>query len=152
MKKIKVKVIYDSAKPEKRRTCFWKSDQISSKYNETHEFEFISIAECLDKESNPFSLLELFSRKNTDIIIVNWDSINGDPIYGSDRAFQFFNHYRPDMISWVEKGGIIFLEAQTAAWQLVNDPYFIFSKDIKLITGRENKDRDSAYTNNSLLA
>lgn len=147
MAKINVKIICDNSDPRKGRTCFWKSDKILSKYSGTHNFEFISIAECLENESNPYSLLELFSKNCTDIIIVNWDSINGDPIYGSDKAFQFFSHYKPDMVSWVGKGGIIFLEAQASAWQLLNSQYLIFSEGIKVSKGRNNRKRECAYVN-----
>jgi hypothetical protein len=144
-----IKVIYDKIDNEKRRTCFWES--LKDKYKGVHDFKFISIADNLNgEESNPFLLLELFDRRLTDIIILNWDSINNDSIYGSDRAFQFFDHYRPDLNIWVKNGGIIILEAQTAAWKLVQNSYNIFPKKIK--TTEERKARgEHALINKKLL-
>lgn len=80
------------------------------------------------------SLPRLFSNKN-DIIIINWDSINTDPVYGSDRAYQFFKHYKTGLNSWVENGGILILEAQSAQWKLVQDSYSIFDENIVVSRG-----------------
>lgn len=115
---VNIKIIYDSKDPEKRRTCFWESvkEQIEGNYN----FQFISIKDTLESD-DPFQLLELFDKNKTDIIILNWDAINGDPIYGSDKTYQFFDHYKPDLNKWVENGGIIILEAQNAAWKPVQN-------------------------------
>lgn len=144
-----IKIIYDKIDKEKRRTCFW--EYLEEKYKGVHDFKFISMADNLNgKESNPFLLLELFDRRQTDIIILNWDSINSDPIYGSDRTLQFFNHYRPDLNIWVENGGIIILEAQTAAWKLVENSYNIFSKNVKTTKERASRG-EHALINKRLL-
>ncbi len=31
-------------------------------------------------------------QSNTDVLVVNWDAINGDPDFGADRALQWFSH------------------------------------------------------------
>lgn len=131
-KKIKVKIITNKYHDEYEKTCSWKS--IESKYKDSHEFEFVNIAKYLEEKenSNSFLLLNIFDRKYTDIIIVNWNSINGDPITGSDKSFLFFKHYEPFMRYWVKKGGIIILEAQTVASMLTQNSYDIFCKDIKI--------------------
>lgn len=124
----KVVVIYDRHRHSKRRHCFWK-DIRGTKEQEIRfriHFRFVSIADELLKRRNPSC--ELFDRRQTDIIIVNWDTINGDPVYGSDRAQQFFEHHRPDMKAWMEDGGIIVVESQGASWGAIQRPYECFVK------------------------
>jgi hypothetical protein len=140
---------------QKGRTCFWmyyQRNKIEKKESIfiDHDVEFISVADVLSKyfkEDNlqngdphinkkksketftPF-LPSLFSIKNTDIIIINWDAVNKDPVYGSDKAFSFFDAYKNAMQSWVEDGGILILESQSHAWKLVQDSYCIFDSDV----------------------
>lgn len=78
----------------------------------------------MQKRRNPSC--ELFDRSKTDIIIINWDVINTDPVYGSDRTQQFFEHYRPDIREWMKEGGIIIVESQGASWGAIQKPYEIF--------------------------
>lgn len=48
---IKIKVICDDNREDKRRVCFWASEQILSKFNQKeHSFEFLNIADYLDKK------------------------------------------------------------------------------------------------------
>lgn len=143
-----VKIIYDSKDPKKRRFCFWESvkEQVDGNYN----FQFISIKDTLES-SDPFQLLELFNKNETDIIILNWDSINGDPIYGSDKTYQFFNHYIPDLNFWVENGGIVILEAQTAAWKPVQDSYDTFAKKFAIRTTKKRSRGKCAIVNKKLI-
>lgn len=124
--KIKIKIIYDTIDPKKRRTCFWES--IEKMVDGNYEFEYISVSETIDSEE-PFKILELFNKKKTDIIVLNWDSINNDMLFGSDRTFQFFNQYSPALNGWVEDGGIVIVEAQTIAWKLRQSSYDIFTKE-----------------------
>lgn len=132
-----IKIIYDSENENKSRPCFWKLVKVDGNYNP----QFISIQDAL-ASGNPLQLLDLFDKDNTDIIILNWDSINNDPIYGSDRAYQFFDHYKPDLKMWVENGGILILEAQTAAWKLVQNSYNIFAKGVRTTKEREARGED----------
>lgn len=143
---LNIKVIYDSDDLNKRRTCFW--EKIEGNNQNNYNFQFISIRDTLN--SDPCKLLDIFSNDVTDIIIFNWDSINGDPLYGSDRAFDFFNHYRPDLNTWVENGGILIVEAQTAAWKLVQNSYNLFTKNNIKTTKERIRDK-SAYINKKLL-
>lgn len=144
---LNVCIIYDSESPEKRRTCFWESikEQISDNYN----FQFISIQDTLVSD-NPFQLLRLFDKNKTDIIILNWDSINGDPIYGSDKTYQFFNHYKSDLLRWVKDGGIIVLEAQTVAWKLLQESYGIFTENTLIRTTKKKIRGKHANVNKKL--
>lgn len=125
---VNIKIIYDNIDPEKSRTCFWKT--IDEKSDDNYKFEFISVGETLDSEK-PFKVLELFNKKKTDIIILNWDSINNDMLFGSDRTFQFFYQHSPALKGWVEDGGIVIVEAQTSAWKLIQSSYDIFTRESK---------------------
>jgi len=82
------------------------------------------------KKLDSLFLLSILDRSKTDIIIVNWHSINNDPIYGSDRSFTFFSHYKIGLNSWVKKGGILILEAQCGQWVPVQESYNIFDESI----------------------
>lgn len=84
---------------------------------------------------DPLFLTTLFEKKNTDIIIVNWGAINNDTIYSSDRAFQFFSHYRMAFDLWVEAGGIFVLEVQSGQYVLSQDSYQLF--ETKIVTLKE---------------
>ena len=129
----------------KGRTCFWekilKNNEPLKEQLGILEIKCISIADSLNKYFDEyytdveelyedFLPNELFSSEKTDVRIINWDSINTDPVYGSDRAYQFFNHYRTGLNKWVENGGILILEAQSAQWILVQESYNIFDENI----------------------
>lgn len=121
----KVVIIYDRNDPKQRRTCFW--EKIIDRFDQQEvSFRFLSISESFFKQ-NPAA--ELFSRNRTDIIIINWDAINTDPVYGSDQAYIFFLHYVPDMDRWVKQGGVIIVESQSASSRLVQNAYDIFTFD-----------------------
>ncbi len=49
---------------------------------------------------------------DTDILILNWDVINGDPDFGADLALRWFEHRRLAVRNWLNKGGILILEGQ----------------------------------------
>jgi hypothetical protein len=77
-------------------------------------------------QGNPAT--ELFDKKLTDVIIINWDAINTDPVFGSDVAYSFFEHYVPDMDNWVKNGGVVLVESQAAAFIPIQDSYDIFTE------------------------
>lgn len=154
---LNIKIIYDGKDEEKRRTCYWlnfkeiakntniKTSDISQKPNDDKtnkfitekfsgniddkyfHFEFMSVKEFLDSDYR-LEILDLFKRDKTDIIIINFDSINGDLVYGSFEAYQFFNIYIHRLNKWVQDGGILILEAQTVSSELVQSSYDIFTK------------------------
>lgn len=115
-----------------------------------YNFEFVSVQDTL-VSSDPTQLLYLLDNKKTDVIIVNWDSINTDPIYGCDKAYQFFNHYKPDLIQWVKNGGIIILEAQAASRKLVQTSYNIFTDNKHEIKVNEGVNYGQSATVNKKL-
>lgn len=229
-------MICDENREDKKRVCFWASEEFLSKFNQDeYSFEFLNIADHLDKKPidsdyinkhpayaayltdkynylrrskpyadnlkekiddylnknscdslqkiyeeqkhldknstflesfgkklnssilldlfgktlDPLFLLSLFEKSKTDIIIVNWDAINNDPVYSSDRAFQFFSHYRKGLDSWVKEGGIFILEAQSGQWILTQESYQLFDK--KIITSKKVKDPDPEANKNTKL-
>lgn len=50
--------------------------------------------------------------RESQILVINWDAANGDPDFGADFAQRWFQHRRPDLLSWVDKGGILVIEGQ----------------------------------------
>lgn len=144
--KIQVKVICDRSLAS--RPCLWRD--IHKNYKNECDFYFIQLAEYIEGLANhhdtssqlkPTELLSLFDNKLTNIIIFNWNSINGDPIYGSDRALQFFYHHASKLHNWVQNGGVVIVEAQATtldfsqdSWYLSQGPYNIFSKNITVAT------------------
>lgn len=53
----------------------------------------------------------LFS-KPMDVLVINWDAVNGDPEYGSDVTARWFETQRSHMWSWVAHGGLLIIEGQ----------------------------------------
>jgi hypothetical protein len=85
----------------------------------------VSVAEELKAHRHPGR--KLFSA-DTDVVVVNWDAVNGDPVYGSDRTQQFLAHYQPDMRNWLGRGGVLVVESQGASWTAAQEPYDIFTE------------------------
>lgn len=124
----RIAVIWDSRDPERRRGCFWEifREQFQEDLNGAI-FNFISISESIASGQDPSS--ELFDKEKTDVIIINWDAINTDPVYGSNIAREFFHHYVPDMNDWASQGGILIVEDQLAGCRLVQTAYDPFTYD-----------------------
>ena len=47
------------------------------------------------------------------VLILNWDAVNGDPEFGAHLSQRWLEHRRPEIIEWVRKGGILLIESQT---------------------------------------
>lgn len=50
--------------------------------------------------------------KVTDIVIFNWDVLNGDPMFGADVTARWTSHYRSNLLEWVYGGGVLVVEGQ----------------------------------------
>lgn len=126
-RRLRICIVIDHRRPSRRRRCFWVNLLRSSTHDFRHrvEVKLVSIADELKRGRNPATVL--FSPDRTDVIIVNWDAINGDPVYGSDRAFQFIEHYRPDMLEWLRQGGVVVVESQGASWSSIESVYSCFT-------------------------
>jgi hypothetical protein len=122
-RQMQVTVIVDRNSKRRRRTCFWPEVLDSEKYDIRYRVNHIeySIADTLDKKRNP--AVQLFSPERSNIIVINWDAINGDPVYGSDRAYQFLERYRSDLREWLRQGGVLIVESQGVSWGASDDAY-----------------------------
>lgn len=121
----KVAIVVDQEKHH--RSCFWELlyEDTDNDLWRLADFKLKSVADELSKKKNCAGYL--FDKEKTDIIIINWDAINGDPVYGSDRAFSLFEHYKPDMTDWMRHGGKIIVESQGASWGALQKAYDVFS-------------------------
>jgi hypothetical protein len=59
---------------------------------------------------SPALLYELETRQ---ILIFNFDSINGDPAFGSDFALRWLQIHHLRLLRWVEQGGTLIIDGQT---------------------------------------
>lgn len=120
---IRIVVLIDRKRRAYRRTPFWRAvfkvpDQ---DFRHRVDVRYLSIADELNRNRNPAPLM--FTTDAADVIVVNWDVMNGDPAFGSDRTYAFIEHYRPDMAKWLREGGVLVLEAQGASWGAIQKPY-----------------------------
>jgi len=65
----------------------------------------------------------VWPERQFDILIVNWDAANSDPWYGSHLTLECLRHFRSDILAWVETGGVLVLDGQTAAHRPVQEAY-----------------------------
>jgi hypothetical protein len=130
-RRLKIVVLVDNKRRSRRRQCFWPSVLGAASYDLRHrvKYRLISVADELRRGNNPATVL--FSPDQTDIVIVNWDAVNGDPVYGSDRAHQFLDHYKPDMLDWLSQGGVMVVESQGASWSPSQAAYACFTSMFK---------------------
>ena len=126
-RRVQIVVLVDQGRKSKCRTCFWKRALRTKEHDLRFrtKVRYISLADQLRRQRNPSH--DLFSIETTDVIIVNWDAMNGDPVYGSDRTYAFVTHYRPDMREWLSNGGVLIVESQGASWAAAQAPYDCFS-------------------------
>jgi hypothetical protein len=82
------------------RGCFW--EEVVSRLN--HDVKLRSLV-----YPDVFFVKEL---RAYDVLIVNWDAINGDPSFGSDSALRWSEHRHPEVRWWVSIGGILIIEGQ----------------------------------------
>jgi hypothetical protein len=50
--------------------------------------------------------------KQYQVLIINWDAINGDPSFDADSALRWSEHRHPEVRWWVSNGGILIIEGQ----------------------------------------
>ncbi len=62
------------------------------------------------KTAAGYSFLEELN--DLDVVIVNWDAVNGDPEFGADFTFRWFEHHRGEVLLWVKGGGLLIIEGQ----------------------------------------
>lgn len=147
-----ITVIVDRKKFSRR--CFWK-DVLKRNVDLrlATKFRFVPTADAI--RSNPKFHHRLLNDEASEFVIINWDALNGDPIYGSDLTYSFFEHYSPDLLRWLEDGGVLLVESQGISWRasrrvydffgrLVNAPVSITAETNQLGTEVERADNDCA--------
>jgi len=97
-RRLRVLVLKDSGPYP--RGCFW--EEIGTDLH--HDVKLRSI-----EDPGEFFIKELLQYQ---VLIVNWDAINGDPSFGSDSALRWSEHRHPEVRWWVSKGGILIVEGQ----------------------------------------
>ena len=50
--------------------------------------------------------------RRQDVLIINWDAINGDPDFGSHLALRWIEHRYRELLIWARKGRLLILESQ----------------------------------------
>ena len=124
---MKVAVIVDNLDPKRRRHCFWE-EQLSS-FRDIH-VELITI----NKQAYEQKYDNLYIWDKYDIMIFNWDVINNDPVFDSDRSYQVVNRYFELFTQFVRDGGIIIIENQSWHWCPVQEAYdALFSGQVTVL-------------------
>src|SRR5207244_10474836 len=107
-------VLVDRNRRSLRRRSFWNGIMKTEPIRGTVRCRSLSVYDELRRNSNPGRIL--LDRGKTDAVVLNWDVINGDPVYGADRTQYFLDHYCIDLKAWLEQGGLLLMESQGAAW------------------------------------
>ncbi|MDQ3740982.1 MAG: hypothetical protein M3320_00315 [Actinomycetota bacterium] len=91
-----------------------------------------------ERLTNKPVLLELIER-GTDVLIVNWDAINGDPDFGGDAALRWFEHRQFGLRAWIRDGGMLIIEGQ-ANQGVPDDRYYsaVLGDGEVRLSGRED--------------
>lgn len=143
-----VTVIVDNIVQGLGRRSYW-GYYFSSKDNgganpyASYDIRYLSLSESLGNGSNPIQ--ELFDYQKSQVVIINWDAINGDPLYNADKALNLLKHYAKDMDAWVELGGVVIVECQESSRELTEEAYRLFTEDgrypFHIKNGKEHHDK-----------
>ena len=95
------------------RKCLWSKDDRHPSRRKV-EIRQVSIAEY------PPSI-DIFS--DADLIVFNWDSLNGDSLYRSEETLNYFSYSSGRLREFVNNGGVVFIERQTARNRSVQRSY-----------------------------
>lgn len=68
------------------------------------------VTDLVDLEDKPTFFLEELA--DLDVLIINWDALNGDPDFGADRALAWTAYRRQHILGWVADGGLLLVEGQ----------------------------------------
>jgi hypothetical protein len=54
----------------------------------------------------------LHNIRDEDVIVINWDAVNGDPDFGAHLALRWLEHRQPEVLIRLRKGSILIMESQ----------------------------------------
>lgn len=83
---------------------------------------------------------------DTQVLVLNWDVVNGDPDFGADWARDWVDTRRPEILEWVRhRGGILVCEGQAAYSVPVQAAYdaVVGRREVR-VCGPEDPDRPQA--------
>jgi len=142
--KTRIIVLIDSDESrDRKRPCFWQDKHWCDWFRDNEvSVSYVSIGDTLDSGLNPVPVL--FHPDEFDILIVSWDTLNGDPVYRSDVARRFVQHYSTFLARLVNSGKIVLVEAQTVGYEPDNASYMALAPS-DLDTGRDDWPRIARY-------
>jgi len=110
---MKIAIIVDDLNSDRRRYCFWE-ERLSSLSG--LEVELVSLSHQKTEQ-------KFFNIYYYDIIIFNWDTINNDVMFNSDRNQTIVKNSQEHFTHFVREGGILIMENQARYWHPVQDAY-----------------------------
>ncbi len=146
-KPFKIVVVVDPA--GRQRGVFWPAEiayynaakDLRSRYNlppAQKEPVLVELANDVQRPHNEHVFL-LHHLPSADLVIVNWDALNGDPSYGADVAARWWRHYRTNIWDWVYEGGILVIEGQANRDIPVQESYdALLGEQEVLLSGMED--------------
>ena len=121
---LRVSVVVDKA--DRRRREFW-TDVLTDLKRQQGIDTTVKLCPLADmmraplRDADPVFLEQL--QDGTDVLVVNWDAINGDPDFGADAALSWFNHRHMAVRDWLNGGGVLILEGQAVLGVPSQDAY-----------------------------
>lgn len=109
---IKVGIIVDWERSS--RKCMW--DAVLKDIAEDHYLDLklthYPMADLIVRKISADGKEQIPAIQENQVLIVNWDAINGDPDFGAHLALRWFEHRQPELLLWVKKGNILIVESQ----------------------------------------
>lgn len=123
LEKLDVCIIYDSTDLKKHRTSFW-GQALQQWCRLPPQGRYLDISHiCLAEEVAHTRYIGFDSPDKYDVAIFNWDVLNGDPTFSSERSQQIARYYAPALRRFVAQGGLVVLECQAVFWSPCQDAY-----------------------------
>ena len=117
---IRVCILIDSSNARQRRKCFWPQAlqewQKPGALGSRLVWQEVALQEVVAQGKH----LDL---RQYDVVVVNWDLLNGDPVFLSDRSQLIARHYATDLRHFVRRGGLAIVECQAVMWSPCQPAY-----------------------------
>ncbi len=136
---LRVTVIVD--REDRHHGEFW-TEVLADLRNQAIVDTTVTLYPLADRLAQPLTqepaLLELIEN-GTDVLVVNWDAVNGDPDFGGDVALRWFEHRQVALRRWVKEGGMLIVEGQATQGVPDNRYYAAVLGDGEVrLSGRED--------------